>query len=217
MKRFLTRNIGWKLAALATSFLLWLAINGANDSTASVSAPVQYRNIPSTLEVTSDMTEQVHLIMRGPSLLLSRAAANPTTGVLDLSDATGPGERTFTITAANIRLPGGVVLERAIPGQIRLRLERRGSKAVPVRARLDHVPEGMVATVEQITPSQLTIVGPENRVQKVSEVETDAIDVQALGPARKATVSAYTSDGRVSFEAAPTVTVKIALLPQPKH
>ena len=45
MRRLLFRNLWWKLAALAASCLLWIAINGANDRAASVSVPVQYRNI----------------------------------------------------------------------------------------------------------------------------------------------------------------------------
>ncbi|MGD0581137.1 MAG: CdaR family protein, partial [Bryobacteraceae bacterium] len=180
MRRLLFRNLGWKLAALAGSCLLWIAINGANDLTASVSVPVQYRNLPGNLEIGNDLAEQVHLILRGPSPLLSRAAANPSPVVLDLSDAHAPGEKTFSITAANVRLPGGVTLEKAVPGQIRLRLEQHGSKDVRVHVRLERVPAGMRAVLEEIAPPMLTITGPENQVRTIDEVEADPIDVQVL-------------------------------------
>lgn len=217
MRRLLFRNLGWKLAALAASCLLWIVINGANDLTASVSAPVQYRNLPGGLEIGSDMTEQVHLILRGPSPLLSRAAANPSPVVLDLSEVHAPGEKTFSITPANVRLPGGVTLERAMPGQIRLRLERRLPKDVRVHVRLEHVPAGMQAVVEEMAPPLLTITGPENQVRAIDEVEADPIDVQALDKDGRKRIVAYTNNPRVSFTAAPEVSVRISLTPISKN
>ena len=213
MKWFAGRNLLWKFLALAGSLLLWFAINGANDLTESVSVPVQYRNIPQNLDIGSDLVEQVHLILRGPSLLLSRASTNPSPVVIDLAEAKGAGERTFSISAANVRLPGGVTLERALPGQIRLRLEGRLPKLVHVHVRIEHVPEGVRATVEEVTPSELTIVGPANRVQSIAEVETDMVDVRMLPPGGRARTIAYAPDPRVSFTTAPIVTVRISLVP----
>ncbi len=213
MRWFTGRNLGWKFASLAISFLLWFAINGANDLTESVSAPVQYRNIPQNLEIGSDLVEQVHLILRGPSLLLSRASTNPPPVVIDLAESKGPGEKTFAVTAANVRLPGGVMLEKALPGQIRLRLEGRLQKTVPVHVRLDHLPVGMEATVDEVTPSSLTIVGPENRVRSIEVVETDPVDVRAMAPGGHARTAAYAADPRVSFTTSPSVSVRISLFP----
>jgi YbbR domain-containing protein len=210
---FAGRNLGWKLAALAISFLLWFAINGANDLTESVSVPVQYRNIPQNLEIGSELIEQVHLILRGPSLLLSRASSNPAPVVVDLAEAKGPGEKTFSITAANVRLPGGVMLEKAMPGQIRLRLEARMRKTVPVHVRLDHIPGGMDANVDEVNPPKLTVVGPENRVRSIEFVETDLVDVRAMEPGGRAHISAYAPDPRVSFTTSPNVAVRVSLVP----
>jgi YbbR domain-containing protein len=217
VKWFAGRNLAWKLAALASSLLLWFAINGANDLTESVSVPVQYRNIPQNLDIGSDLIEQVHLILRGPSMLLSRASTNPSPVVIDLAAAKSPGERTFAITAANVRLPGGVMLERALPGQIRLRLESRVPKLVRVRVRVEHVPDGMQATVDEITPSELTIVGPESRVRLIADVEADAVDARTLEPGGRAHTVAYASDPRVRFTTAPIVAVRISLVPVAKE
>ena len=217
MRRLLFRNLGWKLAALAASCLLWVVINGANDLTGSVSAPVQYRNLPANLEIGNETAEQVHLILRGPSPLLSRAAANPSPVVLDLSDVHAPGEKTFSITTANVRLPGGVTLERAVPGQIRLRLERLLPKDVRVRVRMEHVPAGMRAVVEEMAPPLLTITGPENQVRTIDEVEADPIDVQALDKNGRKRIVDYTNNPRVSFTAAPEVSVRISLTPISKN
>lgn len=213
MKWFAGRNLAWKLVALTGSLLLWFAINGANDLTESVSVPVQYRNIPQNLDIGSDLIEQVHLILRGPSLLLSRASTNPSPVVIDLATAKGSGERTFSITAANVRLPGGVMLERALPGQIRLRLESQIHKFVQVHVRIDHVPEGMQATVAEVTPAGFTLVGPENRLRSITDVETDLVNVSTLEPGGRGRTTAYASDPRVRFTTTPIVAVRISLVP----
>jgi YbbR domain-containing protein len=137
--------------------------------------------------------------------------------VLDLSDVHAPGEKTFSITTANVRLPGGVTLERAVPGQIRLRLERLLPKDVRVRVRMEHVPAGMRAVVEEMAPPLLTITGPENQVRTIDEVEADPIDVQALDKNGRKRIVAYTNNPRVSFTAAPEVSVRISLTPISKN
>ena len=217
MRRLLFRNFGWKIAALGVSCLLWVVINGANDLTASVSVPVQFRNIPANVEIGNELTEQVHLILRGPSPLLSRAAVNPAPVVLDLSDVRAPGEKTFNITAANIRLPGGVSLEKAVPGQIRLKLEPRLKKDVQVHVRFERVPAGVRAVLEEVAPPMLTISGPENLVRSIDAVETDPVDVLSLDKSGRARVVAYTGNPRISFSSAPEVTVRISLVPLSKR
>lgn len=217
MRHLLFGNFGWKLAALAASCLLWIAINGANDRTASVSVPVQYRNVPVNLEIGEDLAEHVHLILRGSSPLLARAAASPPPVVLDLRDAHEPGERTFSITAENVRLPGGVTLEKSVPGQIRLRLEQPLRKDVPVRVRLEHVPDGMRAVLEEMTPMMLTITGPESQVRSVEMVDADPIDVRALDNSGRARTVAYISNPRVRFAAEPDVWVRISLAQSSKN
>ena len=217
MKRLLFGNIGWKLAALAAACLMWVVINGANELTAAVSVPVQYRNIPPNVEITNDLAEQVHLILRGRSPVLARASASPSPVVLDLSGVRAPGERTFTISGENVRLPGGVYLEKAIPGQIRLRLEPRVPKDVPVRVRMGHIPMGMRAVLEEVAPPMLTITGPESQVRNIEEVESDPVDVQALDKSGRARVVAFTNNPRVGFASQSEVTVRISLVPSAKN
>jgi len=212
---FIRHNLGWKLAAVGVSFLLWLAFNGANELTESVSVPVQYRNIPPELEIGSEVVEHVHLVLRGPSLLLSRASNNPAPVILDLSEPQSAGERTFTLSGANVRLPSGVTLEKAIPGQIRLQLERKQWKSVAIHVRFEHAPEGQRAFAAEIWPARLTISGPESHVRAIDSVETDAVDLRAPRPLGIAETVAYLADPRVGFDTKPAVKVRVALRPAP--
>ena len=214
MMRAVTRNFGIKLFALAVSVLLWIIISGSRESTASVTAPVQYRNIPKNLEISSEIVEQVHLVLRGPSPALTRLGVNEIPVVLNLARVNGPGETTFTITRESVDLPAGVLLERAIPSQVRLRLETRIAQAAPVRVRYAHIPEGMEIAEESVVPAELQIIGPESRVKQIHFVETDPVDLRLLDANGEARTAAYAGDPQVVFTGPPVVTVRVTLRPR---
>ncbi|MCL4795590.1 MAG: hypothetical protein KJZ84_13580 [Bryobacteraceae bacterium] len=214
MIRLVTRNFGLKVFSLAIAILLWAVLSGSRESTASVSAPLQYRNIPKNLEISSEIVEQVHLLLRGPSPSLTRLSVNDIPVVLDLSRVKGPGETTFTITLDNVELPAGVLLERAIPGQIRLRLETRVAQEVPVRVRYEYLPAGMEIAEEEVMPPKLQVIGPESRVSQIHFVETDPVDLRMLDQNGEARTAAFAGDPQVVFTGSPSVVVRVTLRPR---
>ncbi|MGC4049285.1 MAG: CdaR family protein [Paludibaculum sp.] len=213
MKPF-TRNLGWKLASLAAAFVMWLLISGARELTTSITVPVQYRNIPKNLEISSDVMEQVHLVLRGPSPLLSRLSPYEMPLIVDLSDVRTPGQRTFTLDGRNVNLPAGVTLERAVPAQLQIRVETRISREIPVKPQFENLPEGMQVVSAEVSPAKLTVVGPQSRVRHIQEVLTDAVDVRILDPKGNAASTAYSGDAQVKFTTSPAVTVHVKLAPK---
>ncbi len=209
------RNLWWKVASVAFSFGLWMIYNGARELTASITAPIQYRNIPNNLEISSDIVEQVHLVLRGPSPLLSRLTGSQMPVVLDLSAIPGPGQTTFTIDRRNVALPANLTLERAVPSQIRLRTEARLSKSVPVVVRFENTPDGFVAGPARIEPDHLTIVGPASRVSQIEKLETDPINLAGLKNGAEVRTTAFSGNAHVTFQSSPSVTVRVALQPKP--
>lgn len=210
----LTRNLGWKIASLGAAFVMWLLISGARELTTSITVPVQYRNIPKNLEISSDMMEQVHLILRGPSPLLSRLSHNEMPLIVDLSDVRTPGQRTFTLDRRNVNLPAGVTLERAVPAQLQIRVETRISRDVPVKPQFENIPEGMKVVSAEVNPAKLTVVGPQSRVRHIQEVLTDAVDLRILDAKGNAPSTAYSGDAQVNFTTSPAVTVHVTLAPK---
>jgi YbbR domain-containing protein len=60
-------------------------------------------------------------------------------------------------------------------------------------------------------PDSVRIAGSENRVNAVSRVETDAVDVAGLSQTAERLVNAFVSDPEVRFESSPIVSVKLAI------
>src|SRR5690348_16504617 len=104
MKQFFTDNVGWKLLALAIAVALWIAVAREPELATSLSVPVQLKNIPDDLDIGSNVPDQVHLEVRGPSGRLSRDNLSTAAMILDLADARA-GERTYTIRPSNFNLP----------------------------------------------------------------------------------------------------------------
>jgi YbbR domain-containing protein len=205
------RNWPLKLLSVFLAFLLWLAFNSSRELTTSVVAPVQYRNIPGALEMSGEVVDQVHLLLRGPSPLLARLTGSDLPVVLDMGEVSTASQYTFTIGRRQIALPSGVSLERAVPAQVRVRLEPRISRAVPVHARLENVPEGMRVGTVSVEPATLILIGPESRVRSIERVETDPVDVAALGEDGETRTTAYCGSPQVAFAGSPSVAVKVRL------
>ncbi len=211
MIRLLTDNWKYKAGSVGLAGLLWLGVVEETELATSVLAPIQYRNGPKDLEMTSDVSDKVHLEIRGPASKLGPAVLADTRVLLDLANVKRPGERTFPLDRANVVLPSGVQLDRSLPAQVRLQFEPRLTKTVKVTARIKQKPgEGFEIASQQIDPPQLRIVGSLSRVERIESVETDSIDIDHLKDAAEVfTVHAYLADPQVRFAGDGKVGVRI--------
>ena len=210
--RVLTRNFGWKLASLALSVTLWFSIVGEPSLVTTHAVPILYKNLPPDLLIGSDAADQIRVELRGPSRRLTSANLADLALLLDLSAISGPGERTFTLSDADLHLPDGVTFLRAVPSQLRVRFARVERKDVPVDVRIDQPPPAGYHVVRtEVTPGHLRITGPEARVQLTANAQTDALDLRGVTGATEFHVSAYVVDPQVRFESSPAVTVKLII------
>lgn len=210
--RAVTRNLGWKLGSLLLAVLLWFAMVGAPEAVTTHSAPILYRNLSQELLIGQDAVDSVRLELRGPSGRLSSAALSDLAVELDLGEIKSPGERTFTLSDSDLRLPDGVTFIRAIPSQLRLRFARRATKDVPVEVRFSALPPpGFSIVHQQVTPEKVRVAGPEYRVNAIRLAQTDAIDLSGATTDQTIRVNTFIADPQVWFESAPAVTVKLTI------
>jgi len=207
---FLTRNLLWKLFALAAAFAVWLNVSNEPDLATIVSVPVQYNHLPRDLEISSDIVDSVEVEERGPSGLLTSLRDNRIAAIIDFADVKGPGERTFAITNKELKLTRGVELVRTIPAELRFRFERRATRFVPVDVPFSgKLPAGFAVVGEQVMPPQLQITGPESHVLGSGKLVSDPLDLTGIEGEKTLTLAVYADEPEVRIVNAPQVKVMI--------
>ena len=212
LKALVTHNFGLKVLALSVAFGLWFNIASEPELATIVSVPVNYKNYPKDLLISSETVDSVALEARGPASRLREMQETPVAAVIDFASVHAPGERTFTLTGAELRPPRGVTLVRAIPEQLRFRFERQLTSKIPVEVAYSGVlPHGLAIAKVTVDPPELEIVGPESRVVTARKAFTDPFDLSQLTGDAEQQLSAYIADAEVRFAGVPRVTVKIHL------
>jgi YbbR domain-containing protein len=213
MIRLITENFGLKLLSLVVAVLLYLATVGEGQITTAVAVPVQYRSIPPSMEIGSELVDSAYIELRGSAERLSGGSLANAVVILDLSEQIRAGERTYSITSDNVKLPPGVAFLRAIPSQIRLRLEPRVSRELPVVVRYSNrMPDGYSIKSQQVEPSTVKVVGPEGRVNALDRVQTDPIDLTASEGEMTYRVHPFAGDPMVRLDRSDLlITVKVLL------
>jgi diadenylate cyclase len=207
---FLTRNLLWKLLALVAAFGVWLNVANEPDLATIVSVPVEYNHFPKDLEISSDIVETIDLEARGPSGQLRSLHDSRIAAIIDFASVKAAGERTFTVTGAELKLPRGIELIRTIPAQLRFTFERRATRSVSVDVRFSgKLPPGFSMAGIDIDPPQLRIAGPESHVLGSGKLVSDPFDLTNVYGDVAQTLSVYAAESEVRILNTPQVRVKI--------
>jgi YbbR domain-containing protein len=209
IREFFLRNTSLKLVSLVAAVLLWMAIGLEPVREVAIAVPIENEPPKQDLVISSETASQVQVRVRGPAAVVHSLGPNDVHAVIDLSAAT-PGEHTYDLTAARIRVPRDVEVVQITPSQIRMSFDNRGSKKVEVRARvMGSSAPGFRLQDVKVDPEFVTIVGPAKRVEAIDAVTTDPVDASGvMGPATF-TSHVYVSDPLVKPASSSTVHVTV--------
>jgi YbbR domain-containing protein len=208
--KFLTHNIGWKLIALAVAFGVWFNIASEPELATIFSAPVEYKNYPKHLEISSNIVEAIDVEARGPSGKLHDLSETRVSAIIDFASVNAPGERTFTLTQKELSLPEDIQLVRTIPAQLRFTFEQRATRALKVEVPTSGtLRAGLKIAFLEVQPPELSIAGPESRVAAVQKAVSDPLDLNLVKEDSEQVLAVYMKEREVRFLTTPRVTVKV--------
>jgi len=124
VRELILKNWHLKLFALLAAFLLWSTYTSEPASEVAFLVPLEYRNIPASLEISSDVPTQVRIRVRGRSALLRRLAPADLGLIVDLAGR-AQGDVLVSLTPEMIEAPYGAEVVRITPAELRLRLVPR--------------------------------------------------------------------------------------------
>jgi hypothetical protein len=208
--RLFTENIPAKLFSILIAFLLWVALVDEPELIETVTVPVEYRNLASFLDLSPDSPSRIQLQVRGPRGRLNEVSPDKTNIVLDLGGMDQPSARTFTIQENTINLPPTVTLVRAMPSQLRVKLERRLFKELPVTITFeDPLPTYLKVIATEILPTSIKVVGPESRINAADSIPTEPISLKDITAGVPLRVNVLLTDPELSIVGSALVTLKL--------
>jgi YbbR domain-containing protein len=209
------RHLGLKVLSLALATVLWLTVAGEHVVERGLRVPIEFRNVPQSLEIVGNTPDTMNVRVRGSSAVLSRLQPGDIVAVLDLSSARA-GSRIFTVRTDQVRAPFGVEVSQVLPATIPLDLESSLQRRVPVLPSVEGDPApGFVIGHESAEPPTVEIVGPESHVRQVSEARTEPVDVSGARARVRDVVNIGVADSSVRLVEPQNATVIVDVPPAP--
>jgi YbbR domain-containing protein len=213
-KNLLLRNAQLKFVSLTLALLLWIALNGEPKSEVGFKVPLEFRNSPENVEVIGDTINSVDVRVSGSSSMVKRIDSSSLTVSLDLSDWSF-GERTYSLSEANLTVPFGVSVTKITPSKIRLRFEPTERKAVHIRPRIIGQPaEGYQVVAVSCDPNQTQLEGPASHLASITTVTTDSLDITGRSSRIVARLHVFVEDPLVRLTNQQETSVEVLIAPK---
>ena len=213
IRNFFATNLHLKLTSVFLALLLWVTINGEPKSEIRFRVPLEYRNLPKGIEVLDDTVNTIDVRLSASSSMIKRLEASDITAAIDLSDWSY-GEKTYSISAANIRIPYGVGVTKITPSKVRLRFEPTEHKTVPIRARaIGRAADGHRVNLISCEPSSAELEGPEGHLSAVHFVSTDSIDLSGRSESFVKRVNLFVEGPLLRFSKIQQTDVEVRIVP----
>jgi YbbR domain-containing protein len=204
-------HVGTLLLSFAIASVLWIMAHGTSSIERGVDIPVVFSGIPNDLVITDQTAEAVNIRVLGSRAALRDIGPSEQEYRIDVSGAK-PGLLIHEVEAALIEVPGGVRITSRSPAVIEVQFERRGRKAVRVRADLEGEPaEGFEITAVEVDPPRVWLTGARSDVLRLSEVVTETIDVSGFAAPVEREVKLSLGRDHVWMEENEPVTVRLQL------
>lgn len=187
IRRAFTDNLGLKLVALVITLVLFFFVNLQERVERWIDVEVNVRRPPETAGVvlTSETPDTVRVFLRGrPSMLKAVKQGAMPQVVMDISARVKPGSFTFNFEPEMFEFSEKAVEVVAInPEAVLVRVERVVTRNLPVRVKtIGRLKTGTELVDEPLVdPPDVLVSGAASAVRALSELETEAVDVEGLG------------------------------------
>jgi len=156
--------------------------------------PIEFQHVPQHLEISSVTIPEAQIRVRGPERIIRQLTAMDIHAEIELGDAK-PGERTFDLTAQQIRHQRELHVVQVVPGQVHLSFDTKLTREVQIRPRVT----GSFVAGEQIAkvlvdPERIQITGPQHHVEMMDAATTDPVDASGTTSQATFVTNVYVAD-----------------------
>ena len=191
--------------------MLWMAVATETSSEVGMEVPLEYRNVPSQIEITGDTTSTVQVRLRGSSNVIRDVSPKDVSTTIDLGRMR-PGEKIIPLSPQNVQAPFGAEVVRVNPSSVRFNLERTLTKSVPVvPTTLGQPSDGFEIGTVLVNPSRVDVEGPESRVNTLESIATVPIRLDGRKTHIEQTIDLDVPDPQVRLQHPAPVNVRVEI------
>jgi YbbR domain-containing protein len=180
IRHLLFDNFIIKFFSVVFALLLWLHVVARGKSEVNFVVPLELKDIPKEMVVVGDVPAYADVRLQGQEGIVKGLSTKDIGAYIPLSDAK-EGENVFSLTPANVKVPGNITVVMISPSEVKMRLERLVKKALPVRPQIAGKPApGYTLYKVEIAPANVRVEGPESFIRRTHAVSTEAIDIDGM-------------------------------------
>jgi diadenylate cyclase len=204
----LKSNWRLKFLSIITSVFLWFVVVGPQRSEVGMTVPIQYTNLPVSMETTGKWMDRIDVRIKGSESGLANLNPGSIRAIVDLSTVL-PGLNFFRITKKNLQVPPGITISQISPSDLRFNVEAASSKKLNVAPTMaGTLPEKSKIVV---TPAEVRVRGIQAELKKITSVTTDAVAVSELVAKGKVSVPVVVKPEGLKIEAVDPMQVIVSL------
>jgi hypothetical protein len=213
--RFQNLRPGVLVLALAISVFIWAVAQGTSNVQESFDVKVELIGVEDSLVVTDQSSDAINVRLRGSRASLRNLNRAQMTYRVDASGGK-PGVAIYEVDVETIEHPTGTTFAGYSPSRLQVRFEKRGRKAVGVRAEIQGEPApGFHVAGVVIEPAKVWLEGARSQVMRLNEVVTEAIDISGLASSEKREVRLVLGGGTVWAEDSEPLQIEVRIEPDP--
>jgi YbbR domain-containing protein len=178
LRAALFEDLGLKSVALLLSIAFWASLQLRQEVRETVEMQVAFR-APEGQMVVGELERTVQVTLGGSQAAVDGFKALASGEPVSLSTASyGVGTTSVYLNTDLLELPRNLRAEAIRPSVVLVVVARRKTRQVPVTAVVTGKPaSGMIALPAEVVPQQVTVEGPEDLVDGLDGVHTEAIDL----------------------------------------
>ncbi|MGB9823191.1 CdaR family protein [Thermodesulfovibrio sp.] len=180
LKKLLAENLTFKLISIALAIFLWFFVTFRGQTETSIEVPIEFKNTPSQMEILKQNVKKVTITISTRERILRELTQNNIRVVIDLTNVK-LGENSIPITKSSVKLPRGVEILKIEPSQVKIYMDEKSQKTVPVRVVLTGNPAKEFSVVSVTAePSTIKIEGAKKELSKIHSIKTEPVDIEGI-------------------------------------
>ncbi len=210
LNKMLTENLAIKIISVALAIFLWFFVTYKGQTETSLEIPLEFKNTPSEMEILKQSAKKINVSISARERIFREISKTEIRVIVDLSNVK-LGENSIPITKSSIKLPRGIEILRIEPSVVKVFLDKKERKTVPVRVVVTGKPaKGYIVSSVEANPSSIIIEGAKSELDRIRALKTEPIEINGINE-NLTTQAKINPDGRIFRTEKDTIYVTVKL------